>query len=199
LKAVPQAERSGSTGYRACAICFDPVRHEPEYVSISPAYRSREPHLRKFAAAPGPAYVRVSGTWANSVYFADSDNSQDKAPAGFSGVLARKEWKGVIDFVHAVNGELDFIRDERRYPQCARLVVSKRGKRVACVYKVHWRANRCDRVHERADLRCHGRSTQKATTPLISIATSSCSSCYGDPLRLALAGCTHVGTIAFRG
>ena len=24
-------------------------------------------------------------------------------------------------------------------------------------------------------------------------------SCYGDPLRLALAGCTHVGTIAFRG
>lgn len=50
--------------------------------------------------------MRVSGTWANSVYFADSDNSQEKAPAGFSGVLTRKEWKGVIDFVHAVNGEL---------------------------------------------------------------------------------------------
>jgi len=64
------------------------------------------PRLRKLAAALGPAYVRVSGTWANSVYFADSDNSPDKAPAGFSGVLARKEWKGVIDFVHAVNGEL---------------------------------------------------------------------------------------------
>src|SRR5438067_3232927 len=64
------------------------------------------PRLRKLAAALGPAYVRVSGTWANSVYFADSDNPPAKAPAGFSGVLTRNEWKGVIDFVHAVNGEL---------------------------------------------------------------------------------------------
>lgn len=50
--------------------------------------------------------MRVSGTWANSVYFANSDNSPDKAPAGFGGVLTKKEWKGVIDFVHAVDGEL---------------------------------------------------------------------------------------------
>src|SRR5436309_9416902 len=64
------------------------------------------PRLRKLAAALGPAYVRVSGTWANSVYFTNSDNSPDTAPAGFNGVLTRKEWKGVIDFVHAVNGEL---------------------------------------------------------------------------------------------
>jgi hypothetical protein len=64
------------------------------------------PRLRKLASALGPAYVRVSGTWANSVYFANSDNSPDKVTAGFSGVLTRKEWKGVIDFVHAVNGQL---------------------------------------------------------------------------------------------
>ena len=64
------------------------------------------PRLRKLASALGPAYVRVSGTWANSVYFANSDNPPDEAPAGFSGLLTRKEWKGVIDFVHAVNGEL---------------------------------------------------------------------------------------------
>jgi hypothetical protein len=62
--------------------------------------------LRKLASALGSVYVRVSGTWANSVYFADSDNSSNKAPAGFSGMLTRKEWKGVIDFVHAVNGHL---------------------------------------------------------------------------------------------
>src|SRR5437868_9907211 len=62
--------------------------------------------LRKLATALGPAYVRVSGTWANSAYFADSDNPPAKAPAGYGGVLTRKEWKGVIDFVHAVNGEL---------------------------------------------------------------------------------------------
>ena len=29
--------------------------------------------LRKLTAALGPAYLRVSGTWANTVYFHDSD------------------------------------------------------------------------------------------------------------------------------
>ena len=62
--------------------------------------------LRKLASALGPAYVRVSGTWANSVYFADSDDPPANAPTAFDSVLTRKEWKGVIDFVHAVDGEL---------------------------------------------------------------------------------------------
>jgi hypothetical protein len=62
--------------------------------------------LRKLAAALGPAYVRVSGTWANSVYFDDSDNPATNAPTGFNGVLTRKEWKGVIDFAHATNAEI---------------------------------------------------------------------------------------------
>ena len=35
------------------------------------------PRLRKLAAALGPAYIRVSGTWMNSTYFQDSD---DPAP-----------------------------------------------------------------------------------------------------------------------
>ncbi len=55
----------------------------------------------------GPAYVRVSCTWANSVYFQGSDTAVPaKAPSGFSGVLTRAEWKGVIDFSHAVNAEI---------------------------------------------------------------------------------------------
>ena len=65
------------------------------------------PRLRKLAAALGPAYVRVSGTWANSVYFQDSENAAPaSAPSGFSGVLTREQWKGVIDFSHAVNAEI---------------------------------------------------------------------------------------------
>ena len=63
--------------------------------------------LRKLAAALSPAYVRVSGTWANSAYFQDSENAAPaNAPSGFSGVLTREEWKGVIDFSHAVNAEI---------------------------------------------------------------------------------------------
>ena len=74
------------------------------------------PRLRKLAAALGPAYVRVSGTWMNSTYFQDSDDpAPPKPPAGFNSVLTRKEWKGVIDFAHAANAQdRDFVCDEHR-------------------------------------------------------------------------------------
>jgi heparanase len=83
-----------------------PAGMDPNLYQYRPPIDLSNPRLRKLAAELGPAYVRVSGTWANSVYFANSDNSSDKAPAGFSGVLTPKEWKGVIEFVHSVNGEL---------------------------------------------------------------------------------------------
>lgn len=83
-----------------------PVGMNPNIYQYRPPIDLSNPRLRKLAAAIGPAYVRVSGTWANSVYFADSNTPPQKAPAGFSGVLTRKEWKGVIDFAHAVNAGL---------------------------------------------------------------------------------------------
>jgi heparanase 1 len=65
------------------------------------------PRLRKLAAALGPAYVRVSGTWMNSTYFQDSDDpAPSKPPAGFNSVLTRQQWKGVIDFAHAVDARI---------------------------------------------------------------------------------------------
>ena len=76
-------------------------------------YRYRTPidlsnaKLRKMAAALAPSYVRVSGTWANSTYFQDSDGPAPATPpAGFGGVLTRQEWKGVIDFSHAVDAKI---------------------------------------------------------------------------------------------
>jgi heparanase len=62
--------------------------------------------LRRLASALGPAYVRVSGTWANSMFFSDSDSPPAEAPAGFQGVLTRRQWKGVINFAQAANAEL---------------------------------------------------------------------------------------------
>ncbi len=65
------------------------------------------PRLRKLAAALGPAYVRVSGTWANTVYFQDSDApAPAMPPPGFGGVLTRAQWKGVVDFSKAVDAEI---------------------------------------------------------------------------------------------
>jgi heparanase 1 len=77
------------------------------------AYRYRapinlaNPRLRKLAAGLAPSYVRVSGTWENTTYFHDSDTPAPTAPpAGFSSVLTRPEWKGVVDFSNAVDAKL---------------------------------------------------------------------------------------------
>ena len=63
--------------------------------------------LRKLAAALGPAYMRVSGTWQNSTYFQNDDRpALAKAPEGFRSVLTRAQWKGVIDFAQAADARL---------------------------------------------------------------------------------------------
>lgn len=63
--------------------------------------------LRNLAKSIGPAYVRVSGSWANTTYFQDDDNPALKQPpAGFDDVLTRAEWRGVVEFSHAVGGRI---------------------------------------------------------------------------------------------
>jgi hypothetical protein len=66
-----------------------------------------EKKLRNLAAALGPTYVRVSGTWANAIYFQDNDEAPlANPPAGFKNILTRSQWKGVIDFCKAIDGKL---------------------------------------------------------------------------------------------
>jgi heparanase len=86
---------------------FTPAGIDPNLYRYRAPIDLSNPRLRKLAGALSPAYVRVSGTWANSAYFQDSENAAlANAPSGFSGVLTRAEWKGVIDFSHAVNAEI---------------------------------------------------------------------------------------------
>ncbi|MGY3120824.1 hypothetical protein ACVWXQ_004761 [Bradyrhizobium sp. S3.14.4] len=49
--------------------------------------------LHKLAAALAPAYLRVSGTWANATFFADTDRAPAKPPPGFNDVLSRNRWR----------------------------------------------------------------------------------------------------------
>jgi hypothetical protein len=80
---------------------------DPNLFQAMPPLNTANARLRRLAAALGPAYVRVSGTWANSVYFHDSNTAPPaKAPEGFSGILTRGQWKGAIDFARAANAEL---------------------------------------------------------------------------------------------
>jgi heparanase 1 len=62
--------------------------------------------LRKLAAALAPAYVRVSGTWANSTYFTDSDTAPSALPVGFRSILTHRQWQSVIDFSQSVDARI---------------------------------------------------------------------------------------------
>ena len=92
----------------------NPATEANQQVGVSNSlfqYRSpidlSNPRLRKLAANLGPAYVRVSGSWANSTYFQDDDLPALKdPPKGFRGVLTRAEWKGVVDFSRAVDAKI---------------------------------------------------------------------------------------------
>lgn len=84
-----------------------PAGMNPNMYQERPPINLANSRLRKLTAALGPAYVRVSGTWANTTYFDNSDRgSRATPPRGFSGVLTRKEWKGVVDFSRAVNAKI---------------------------------------------------------------------------------------------
>jgi hypothetical protein len=63
--------------------------------------------LRILASALSPAFVRVSGTWRNSTYFQDDDApALTTVPEGYKNVMTRGEWKGVVDFSHAVGADI---------------------------------------------------------------------------------------------
>jgi len=136
-----------------------PAGMDPHMYQYRPPIDLSNPQLRKLASALGPVYVRVSGTWANLVYFANSDTG--KGAGGFQRCVNAKRMERRDRF--RACGERrtrNFIRYKHRNSQRSRGVDSKRGQRVACIHKIRWRADRSRRVHERANLRCHGRSTQ---------------------------------------
>jgi heparanase len=81
--------------------------HDPTMFQARPPIDLSNARLRKLAAALAPAYMRTSGTWANSIYFHDSDGPPPATPPdGFQGVLTRPQWKNVIDFSRSVGAKL---------------------------------------------------------------------------------------------
>jgi heparanase len=83
------------------------VGRDPNLFEARPPADLSNHRLRSLAAALGPAYLRVSGTWANSVFFQDDDApALASAPPGYNGVLTRAQWRGVLDFAKAVDAKL---------------------------------------------------------------------------------------------
>ena len=65
-----------------------------------------DPRLIALARQLGPAYIRVSGTWANSTYLPSEGESVTAPPKGFRQLLTRKQWRSVVAFSKAVNARI---------------------------------------------------------------------------------------------
>src|SRR5437867_4028032 len=83
-----------------------PAGLSPNLYEYRPPIDLTNARLRRLAAALGPAYVRVSGTWANSTHLPEGDEAPKQPPAGFGGVLTHAQWKGVVEFAHAANARI---------------------------------------------------------------------------------------------
>lgn len=88
---------------------FEPIRDFSEIAKLMQVFEPvnlYDPRLRALAAALGPVWVRVSGSWATRTYYDFDGHTGGRAPAGFQSVLTDRQWKGVLDFVKAVGAKL---------------------------------------------------------------------------------------------
>ena len=83
-----------------------PAENSPGLYQYRPPIDLANRRLRERAAALGPVYLRVSGTWANTTYFPETDQLPSAPPAGYGGVLSHAQWRGVIEFAKAVDAEI---------------------------------------------------------------------------------------------
>jgi hypothetical protein len=94
---APKTAHSGPDG---------PADMNSDFYEYRPPIDLTNSRLRKLAAALAPAYVRISGTWANSTYFADTADTPTVPPAGFNSVLTRRQWRDVVNFSQAVDAKI---------------------------------------------------------------------------------------------
>jgi len=62
--------------------------------------------VRKLAKDLGPAWVRVSGTWATKTYYDFDGTTNGVVPEGYLNVLTKEQWIGVLDFVKEIGAKL---------------------------------------------------------------------------------------------
>ena len=100
--------RSASSGQQSSVPggAAAPSGMDPSLYEYRPPLDLTNRRLRAMAAALAPAYMRVSGTWANTTYFADTATPPKEPPTGYGAVLTRDQWLGVIAFSRAVDAPI---------------------------------------------------------------------------------------------
>ncbi len=77
-----------------------------ELMEYYPPIDLYDERLRALARALGPAWIRVSGSWATKTYYDFDGTTGGQPPEGYQSVLTREQWTGVLDFVRTVGGRL---------------------------------------------------------------------------------------------
>ena len=117
---VEFAEVTGGTFWKAYTpeqiAGTEPFHVEPSSEGITAMYKDLmqvyppidlyNEKLRKLARDLGPAWVRVSGTWATKTYYDFDGATGGKVPEGYLNVLTKEQWIGVLDFVKAIGAKL---------------------------------------------------------------------------------------------
>ena len=104
-KAYTAEQIAGTADFPSISALGD-VTAMPELTEYYPPIDLRQERLRGLARQLGPAWVRVSGTWATKTYYDFEDATGGRPPVGYASVLTREQWMGVLDFVRHVNAKL---------------------------------------------------------------------------------------------
>ncbi len=137
-------------------------RVDKDRYSYRPPIDLGNTRLRKLAVALSPAYLRVSGTWANATFFADTANAPAAPPPGFDAVLSRAQWRGVVDFARANScGDRHLLCHQPGQPRCGWPLEAGSGATPNRLYAFAERPHRRRRIHERADARGDERSAAR--------------------------------------
>lgn len=99
-------EQIAGTAEFPSVTSFTDVTAMPELMEHYPPIDLYNKRLRALTKALGPAWIRVSGTWATKTYYDFEGVTGGKAPAGYSNVLTREQWMGVLDFAAYVGAKL---------------------------------------------------------------------------------------------
>lgn len=104
-KAYTPEQIAGKESYQTISN-LDNITTMNELMQNYPPINLYHPKLRYLAKQLGPAWIRVSGTWATKTYYDFDEDTCGKIPAGYQSILTKKQWIGVLDFVKSVNGKL---------------------------------------------------------------------------------------------
>lgn len=77
-----------------------------EMYRMRPPTDLANPRLIAMARHLGPAYVRYSGTWANSTYLPAEGETVTAPPTGYNQLLSRSQWRGAVAFARAVDAKI---------------------------------------------------------------------------------------------